>query len=571
MRYLALCCDYDGTLAEEGRIASATLDAVARVRASGRKILLVTGRILEDLQSVCDRLDLFDRIVAENGAVLYDPATREQCLLSEPPPELFVRSLRERGVQPLTLGRVIVAARQPHETIVLQSIRDLGLELQVIFNKGAVMVLPTGVNKASGLAAALKELNISAHNVIGAGDAENDHAFLGACEIGVAVANALPQLKDAADFVTAGARGAGVVELITELLQSDMRQREATLARHSVLLGQAVSGEQILIRAQGYNALLVGTSGSGKSTLATGLLERLTAQKYNFCVIDPEGDYEGVPGAIALGSPAQAPTLEEVQQLLATYDANAVINIVALKLVDRPAFLRALLTKFQESRLRTGRPHWLVVDEAHHLLPAQSDPDVRPLPEDFNGIFLISVHPKLIAKAVLSTMSAVLAIGKNPQAMLTEFCTLAGLAAPALVSTQLQQGEALYWSVASGKSPEKIKLPPGHSEHRRHIRKYAEGKLPEERSFYFRGPENALNLRAQNLISFLQLGEGVDDPTWLHHLKRQDYSRWVRTALKDDDLADHIARIEARDAASPADSRRAVRELIEARYTLPAD
>ena len=48
----------------------------------------------------------------------------------------------------------------------------------MIFNKGAVMILPSGVNKATGLAAALEELGLSPHNVVGVGDAENDHAFL---------------------------------------------------------------------------------------------------------------------------------------------------------------------------------------------------------------------------------------------------------------------------------------------------------------------------------------------------------------------------------------------------------
>jgi hydroxymethylpyrimidine pyrophosphatase-like HAD family hydrolase len=243
MRYLALCCDYDGTLAENGTVSAATVDALQRVRASGRKILLVTGRILEDLQRVCNRLDLFDRVVAENGALLYNPATCELRLLVAPAPELFIQTLRARGVQPLSVGRVIVAAWQPHEIVLLQTIRDLGLELQVTHNKDAVMVLPAGVNKASGLRVALEELNLSPHNIVGIGDAENDHAFLAACEIGVAVANAVPLLKEAADFVTAHARGAGVVELIDELLKCDMHPRETELTRHRILLGRRGSGD----------------------------------------------------------------------------------------------------------------------------------------------------------------------------------------------------------------------------------------------------------------------------------------------------------------------------------------
>src|SRR5262245_4379694 len=202
MRYLGLACDYDGTIAHHGKVGDETIAALERVRASGRKLLLVTGRVLDELISVFPRLDLFDRVVAENGALLYRPATREQRSLGEAPPGAFVDRLRQAGVAPLSCGRVVVATWEPHQTKALELIRELGLDLQVIFNKGAVMVLPAGVNKSTGLCAALSELVLSPHNIVGVGDAENDHAFLRLCECAVAVANALPTLKDCADVVT---------------------------------------------------------------------------------------------------------------------------------------------------------------------------------------------------------------------------------------------------------------------------------------------------------------------------------------------------------------------------------
>src|SRR5689334_14490450 len=176
MRYKALCCDYDGTLATHGQILPETASALERLRASGRHLVMVTGRELPDLKSVCPRLDLFDFVVAENGALLYQPGTGLEKPLAEPPPERFAATLRQRGVSPISLGRVIVATWEPHETVVLETIRDLGLELQVIFNKGAVMILPAGLNKATGLAAALKLMQLSPQNAVGVGDAENDHA-----------------------------------------------------------------------------------------------------------------------------------------------------------------------------------------------------------------------------------------------------------------------------------------------------------------------------------------------------------------------------------------------------------
>src|SRR6266850_4221887 len=182
MRYHALACDYDGTIAHGGQVDEPTIEALQQVRESGRKVILVTGRELDDLILACPRLDLFDRVVAENGALLYRPSTREEKLLAEPPPEEFSREIMRRGAERVSVGRVIVATWEPHETTVLQVIRDLGLELQVIFNKGAVMVLPGGTTKASGLKHALREVKLSPHEVVGIGDAENDHAFLSICE-----------------------------------------------------------------------------------------------------------------------------------------------------------------------------------------------------------------------------------------------------------------------------------------------------------------------------------------------------------------------------------------------------
>jgi hydroxymethylpyrimidine pyrophosphatase-like HAD family hydrolase len=238
MRYLVLCTDYDGTIAHHGVVDEPTIDALTRLRESGRKLIMVTGRELVELISVFPPLNLFDLVVAENGALLYNPATKEQKPLCEPPLPQFVAALQRRNVTPLNVGRTIVATREPYEKIALEVIRDLGLELQVIFNKGAVMILPSGVNKATGLKAALKELGLSEHNAVGVGDAENDHAFLGICECAVAVANALPAVQETADFVTVATHGAGVTQLIEEIIRDDLASREP-LVRQRHLQHQA--------------------------------------------------------------------------------------------------------------------------------------------------------------------------------------------------------------------------------------------------------------------------------------------------------------------------------------------
>jgi HAD superfamily hydrolase (TIGR01484 family) len=570
MRYLTLCCDYDGTLATHGQLTAETVAALERLVGSGRRLVMVTGRELDELQSVCPRLDLFEYVVAENGALLYHPATRAEKALATRPSEKFVAALRERGVSPISVGRVIVATWEPHETAVLQAIRDLGLELQVIFNKGAVMILPAGVNKASGLACALEQMGLSVHNAVGIGDAENDHAFLATCECAVAVANALPTLKDAADIVTQADHGAGVEELIDELLRDDLASREEQLKRHRILLGTDRNGAEVHIPPYGENILLVGTSGSGKSTLATGLLERLAEQKYSFCIIDPEGDYETFAEAVSLGAPTRPPSTEEIMQLLAKPNTNAIVNLVGLPLADRPASFANLLPQLMSLRARLGRPHWILIDEAHHLLPVEWQPGGITLPEQLRSVLQITVHPGLLARKLLAQVNLFIAVGETPVEMLREFCDTNGLAMPQTARIELQPGEALVWRCGRNEAPFVLRIAPSHTERRRHIRKYAAGELPPERSFYFRGREGKLNLRAHNLVLFLQLSDGVDDDTWQYHLARHDYSRWIAEYIKDADLSAEVRQVEKDESLSPQESRRRIHEEIDRRYTLPA-
>ena len=142
MHYQALATDYDGTLATDGRVDEAVLAALRAVRASGRRLILISGREHDDLLRVFPCLHVFDRVVLENGGLLIRPADGDAVPLGEPPPPSFVESLRRRGVSPLSTGHVIVSSWEPNEKAVLESIREMGLEYQVIFNKGAVMVLP---------------------------------------------------------------------------------------------------------------------------------------------------------------------------------------------------------------------------------------------------------------------------------------------------------------------------------------------------------------------------------------------------------------------------------------------
>lgn len=570
MRYHALAADYDGTLAYNGGLDDTTADALRRLKQSGRHLLMVTGRELEELLGICPHVDLFERIVAENGAVVYRPETKEVRVIAEPPPEEFVRRMRDGKAARLSVGRVIVATVEPFEKLALQAIRDLGLELHVIFNKGSVMVLPSGVNKATGLAAALADLGLSPHNVVGVGDAENDHAFLSACECAVAVANALDALKERADVVTRGKRGAGVTELIEAMIADDLASVAPKLARHHVRLGERDGGGAEAIDPYSRGVLVTGTSGSGKSTLTTGLLERLAAAKYQFVVIDPEGDYTELEFAVALGSPGRAPLVEEMLDVLRDPARNGVVNLLGVSLEHRPAFFDQLLPALLEMRNRTGRPHWIVIDEAHHLLPTGWQPSEKHHPPELHGTVLITVHPESVAPRLLENLDTVLAIGEHPARTVAAFCKAAGVTAPRVPDVKkLPSGDAVLWRVESDAAV-LVHTEPPKSERKRHSRKYSEGNLGPDRSFYFRGPEGKLNLKAHNLVLFLQMADGVDDETWEFHREHGDYSRWLRDQVKDPTLADAVAAIEE-EAGDAKESRAKVRAAIEQRYTLPAD
>ena len=565
MFFVALATDYDGTLARHGRVDDATRRALEELRHSGRKLILVTGRDLAELRSVFDALALFDLVVAENGGLLFDPAKKIETPLSEPPPPALVARLRALGVKPLSIGRTIIATWEPNESVVLKAIHDLALEQHIIFNKGAVMVLPSDVNKASGLKCALKQLRLSPHNVVGIGDAENDQAFLSACGCAVAVDNALATVKAKADFVVAE-HGAGVAELARMLIKDDLASARSKAPHARLVLGNTSDGARLNL-SPFETVLVTGSSGGGKSTVVTALLEQMQDLCYQFCVVDPEGDYAELRDAIILGDSSQVPRIGEAIALLEKPETNIVMNLLAIEPSERPSFLTSLMPELVRMRAASARPHWLVFDEVHHCLPAKWHQTQATLPRELPGVIAVTVHPEEVAPDFLGSVSTVIGVGDGASRAIVKFCQATGRK-PLETEVVPQEGQVVVFDregrvqlVSAPKPKEKLK---------RHVRKYAEGELGEDKSFYFRGPAGALNLRAQNLATFLQLAGGVDDNTWLHHLREGAYSRWFRDAIKDDKLAAEAVAVEQDRSLSAQDSRGRIKEMVERRYTAPA-
>ena len=572
MQYFrALATDYDGTIAHDGIVDEETLAALASLKQSGRRLVMVTGRELPDLQRVCSRLDLFDRVVAENGALLYTPATKEQRPLGPPPPPAFVAHLEAAGLQPLSVGQVIVATWEPNETAVLDAIRTLGLDLQIIFNKGAVMVLPNGINKASGLAAALEDLGLSPHNVVATGDAENDLAFMRTCGCAVAVGNALPAVKEAADIVTTAARGAGVAEAIETWIDHESTLLDASVARHSVPIGTTLDGgREILLRPDRGSVLITGTSGGGKSTLATALMEQLAAAKFQLCLFDPEGDYGNFGEAVTFGDANTAVTPEPVLDAVRKLGTNVTVNLLGSSVEDRPAVLTSLFPAILDIRAKYGRPHWILVDEAHHVLPRGRDAGDGVNLDSQTPTIFITVHPDTLAAGALRSLGPVLLIGRESVGLIETLSRALGRPCPALPDRGPEVGEAIYWECRGEAPPLLISVVKPKGAVKRHTRKYANGTLGEDRSFFFTGPDGRLNIRAHNLAMFLDIGDGVDADTYFHHLRTGDFATWMRTSIKDEGLADEVANIAAHDPLGLDEARKLVRAAIEQRYTAPA-
>jgi hypothetical protein len=273
---------------------------------------------------------------------------------------------------------------------------------------------------------------------------------------------------------------------------------------------------------------------------------------------------------VVFGDAKSPPQLAEVVKLLERPADSFVINMLAVRVEDRPALLSDFISAIANLRAEIGRPHWVLMDEAHHLLPVERDVSATASLGSLPPVILVTVDPETLAVDALRTVDDIFAVGDKAAEAIASFTRALSIVTPELPREPPGNGEALFWRRSARGRAQIIKSHAPAEKAERHIRKYAEGALGEDKSFYFRGPANSLNLRAQNLTIFMQMADGVDDDTWLHHLQANDYSRWAREAIKDEELADELRQIEDQPAPDPAATRRAVRKAIERKYTAPA-
>ncbi len=570
-----LACDYDGTIAADGRVAEATGRALKRARESGRKLVLVTGRTLPDLQRIypeCERM--FDAIVAENGAVLFRPGTREVKALGDPPETGLLQALLRRKVV-FDLGTSSIHTAAAAAEVAIAAIREAGLERKLVFNRGSLMLLPAGITKGSGLEAALAAMELSPHNAVGIGDAENDHAFLGLCECAVAVGDAVPAVRERADYVTRAPGAHGAVEFIEEHVMKDLKEILPHIVRHQLLLGERRDGTGVTISAHGTNLLIVGPSGSGKSTVTGVLVERLVETGRSVCLLDPEGDYQTLSeleGVVVLGGKGELglPAPEDLNQLFRHPKNSLVLNLSAMSRAEKVTYGTKALAVAMALRGSTGMPHWVIIDEAHHLMPAEGSSAAEVLSSAGEGTCLVTLAAEDLSPNIPPRINTLVSTDLKAFGGALRVLIRDGVptdTAPVSEDPPLAPGEVILGRINGAMSP-RVRFSVGRrrSAHRRHIRKYAEGELPPDRSFYFRGPQGDLKLRAANLVRFCELAEGVDEATWEYHRRRGEYSAWLREMIKDAELGQEAEEVEKAKDLAAGEARRRLLDAIRRRY-----
>ncbi len=551
MRLTALALDYDGTIAVRGVLGPEMRAAIAETRATGIKVILVTGRILGELRRLAGDLRFVDAVVAENGAVLAFPEAGVSRLLAEPPPAHFREELERRKIAFLA-GECVVEASADAASALLAVIRELELPLAIVFNRGRAMVLPQAVSKATGLHEALYTQRLSLHNALAIGDAENDHEMLRACEVGAAVAWGSGWLKAVADAVVEGSGPSDVAAYVRQVVRS-ARLPIPHPGRRQILLGWTPDGSPLHLALRGRNFLIGGEPRSGKSWIAGLLTEQLIQARYSVCVLDPEGDYrslEALPGVLILGGENPPPKPHELVAALRYPDVSVVVDLSLLPHAEKFEYMRAALPSLASLRRQTGVPHRIVVDEAHYFLHG---PDAAGLLDmDLAGYTLVSYRLSGLDPSILRASDFVIVTRESDSREIDQLRALLGdLAADtaewrALLGS-LGPGEAALLPVTGEMAGElsRIRLAPRRTPHVRHRTKYVDVPVPDEKAFVFAGPEGA-RARARTLKELATILSAAPASLLEGHLGRGDFSRWISDVFGDRFLASQVAHVEER-------------------------
>ena len=579
MHILMIATDFDGTISQGDQLDPQVGRVLRHWRETGRFTVLVSGRSFEFLRDLQEREQAFDLIVAENGAVLYDPHTDEMRLPFGEMPNDLLDMLVELGV-PLWRGVAIAGTTLPYDDAVWVASRELGFAVHVETNRNEVMLLPPGASKGAGLLNLLEIKGLSPRNLLAIGDAENDHSLLQVAEVRVAVANAVEGLKRIADYASPEPGPAGVAAFIERYLLDGRAFDFPVRGAHHFCLDTAAEIHLNAYDLVDRDILIAGGSGCRKSWLASRLADGLVDGGYQFLGLDPVGDLHSLSrhaSCLCLGRD-EPPPMSLVVQLLTETNLSLVLDLSHMPTPqEQVLYTTGLLRRVVEVYRRFGKPHWLLIDEAQDLLSGQDNPARLPLLRDSRvpGVCLVTWRPSCLEGALLDKIDGFFLTRhrlRHEVKCLSGLLANRGLDVTGLAERLdgLGEGQALVWGL--GPSPHDALIPlrfgtgPRVFPSMHHLHQYLEQGVPPARQFYFR-EETGRTLPAGNLGELIDRVRTLDLAVVTFHFQRGDFSRWVRDVLHDEILARWLDRLRIVDL-SGEELRLAFLEALERRYRI---
>ncbi|MEK9141950.1 MAG: HAD hydrolase family protein, partial [Nitrospirota bacterium] len=538
--------DFDGTLAVNGDVPPEVETALEQCRASGYVLFLVTGRRYETV-SLGHLAELFTGIVWENGAVLSHAASGETYLPFGQLDARLLKAIEEAGI-PFERGLAIAATWTPHDQALWRILSSLGSSTSLEYNKSAVMVLPPGATKGSGLERLLALCGLSPRNLAAFGDAENDLSMLTLAEVSVAVADAVPAVIETSDVLATAPGPQGVLEILKEYPLSGKFLDIPLKRERPILLGQTDSGTAIHIpaaRLAGLNLGVFGNSATGKSWMVGLLAEGLHHEDYQVLLIDPEGDFRGLrvlPRFVSIsGDRATLPSPSAVVSLIEEGGVSLVLDLSQYPVTLRSRYVAELMRALRPVRERKFRPHWIVLDEAQEFLfeGAEVTSLLRPVLEA-GGWAFVSYRPDRLGESVLASLHHLLLTRITDHMIgdcLRTHCTTCSLKGASL--DQIPMGSALLCGGDIVRMRPAIRRVP----HVRHLYKYLDIPLPPGKRFAFRTEKSHLGIEAASLYELSHLIPTVPLESLEYHDRREDFVKWAEWTLGDGALASRLRKV----------------------------
>jgi hydroxymethylpyrimidine pyrophosphatase-like HAD family hydrolase/CheY-like chemotaxis protein len=582
-----IATDFDGTLVRDGVVPPKTWDLLRQAKTAGLTLILATGRVLATFINTGPFSEIFEVIVAEDGAVVFFPRKN---VVKQPfgsIPALVIQRIEELNI-PIERGLSIVASRVPHDEAILKVMKELSVGATIEYNLGAVMLLPPGATKGAGVSYALQELGYSPHNLVACGDAENDYSLLELAELAVAVPHALPKIKALADIVLPEDPedpGTGINQLFRQILHRRLPAHRQRPDRR-IVLGYTPAGAPVYLDPMNLvdsRIGIFGDSNSGKSWLSGLLAEELFRLGYQFCVIDPEGDYSTLASSthsLHLGvSPNPLPSIANIINLLEWHPISIVLDLSSRTPETRTAYVLEFVRAMRGLRSRRGRPHWILIDEAQYFCPPEGGELTKLLLDSLQAglsVGVVSYCPSQLSPLLMEKLDDCLLTHLSSPDEITALATylaqfkdtqdLAGQLAALPVGQAYLCSSRFKPLTTNLRSPIRFQVGPRAIPHVRHLQKYLRAPLPVYKRFYFCAANgDHLGTSAASLWEFREILSAVQLDSLQYHQSHGDFEHWIQDTLGDSDLAHHVHKLDHRQLEGEG-LRQSLLELVIQRY-----